>query len=138
MENEGLAVQVLPGLVLDRHHRIENERLVLEEDAEVLHLLHDGEGRCDADVGLAADGRLDRQILLGERGYLVVDAAILGTSQRHRHRERLDVDHVPPCDAHGAAGGLHPVHSRTEHERSSADTTGKDGSSRQSGHGLPP
>jgi hypothetical protein len=90
MEGEGLAGEILPRLVGLVGDREEHEARRLEDDAQRrLALLHDGVGRADADVRLAVDDRLDREILLGEMRDLVVDAFLLGPLEGDDHRKRF-------------------------------------------------
>ncbi len=104
VEGEGLAVEVLPalvgGLLDDREeHEPRQRRQVLDRR---LGLLHHRVGRRDADLGLAADHRLDRELFLGEGRELLVDAFFLGALERDRHAERLDRNRVAERDLHTA------------------------------------
>ena len=90
VEGDRLAVEVLPGLVGLVRDREEHEARDLEQPAQRrLRLLHHRIGRADAEIRLAVDDRLDREVLLGEGGQLVVDAALLGALQRDQIGERL-------------------------------------------------
>jgi hypothetical protein len=71
-------------------------------------------GRADAEIGLAADDRLDRELLLREGGQLVVDAAVLCPLQRHDEGERLFRDHV--AQRHADGGFLCAGERRTERQ----------------------
>ena len=92
-------------LVLGRDDREEDERGDLEEIAQRnVGLLDDRVGRADADIHLPADDGLDRQLLLGERGELVVQPALLGALERDQECERLFGDDVAERDANDVLG----------------------------------
>src|SRR3546814_3134745 len=87
VEGEGLAVQVLPGLVFLRGDREEHQARHLVNHLERnLALLDHGIGGADSEIGLAVHDRLDGELLLGEGGHLVLDAAVLGAFERDQER----------------------------------------------------
>ena len=106
MDRDLLAVQVGPILVeLGVDHGIEAQRAHLVEDADGCpHLLEQRIGRADADIGLAADHGLGRDVLRLQVGDLDIDAALLGALQRRQEPQRLDRRDVAEGDADLAGG----------------------------------
>ena len=61
-------------------------------------------GRADADIRLAVDHRLDRQLLLGEGSNLIIHAPVLGALHGHRESEGFDRYDIAERNAHFLGG----------------------------------
>ncbi len=124
MKREGLLIEILPALVLRRHHRKEHEPRDLEQYAKrQLAFLDDRVRRADPKVGLAVDNGLDGKLLLGERGEFVIDATLFGAFQCNYERQGLDRDHI----AQRHADLFRRLESACRYEQRAGHTHGRSG-----------
>ena len=94
-----------PMAIIELVDREEEQRAHLVEHADrCVRILDEGIGRADADIRLAADDRLGRDVFGIEEGEFHRNAALLRALHGDQQAEALDAGNVAHGDPHGLAG----------------------------------